>query len=238
MAEQWIKMRVTLVDDPKVIQVAQTIGTSNYEVVGLLHSLWSWADGHTSNGNASGISGDWVDKYLAIPGAANALVEVGWLLITENGINLPNFTQHNGAKAKTRAMSAKRTAKHRAKAPTKPARAAKKTGPPRKVAELFRLLRSDGTFHHLVTDVNKSSSLKLWVEHLNERLATPYTARGAASLLKKIDAMDGTDFTRAVEFSLEGNYQKLIDPGNSNGNTRRSYGKGVRSRTRPEEYTD
>ena len=44
MASGWIPMRHTLRDDPAVIAIAAELGITEYEVVGRLHSLWSWAD--------------------------------------------------------------------------------------------------------------------------------------------------------------------------------------------------
>lgn len=69
----------------------------------------------------------------------------------------------------------------------------------------------EGPFAHLL-EGDKAEDLKVWIKHLHQRLPKTYSDPGARALLKRIDEMTADELQRAVEFSLEGNYQKLIIP--------------------------
>ena len=103
MAGDWIKMRIDLHEDPAVIEMAALLGIEEDAVVGKLHRLWGWADKHTTDGMASAINAKWVDRYVGMPGFADAIVKVGWLFFTGGGVVFPKFERHNGQSAKTRA---------------------------------------------------------------------------------------------------------------------------------------
>ena len=113
MAGDWIKMRTDLRDDPAVISIAAELGIDEDTVVGKLHRLWSWADRQTVDGNALGVTETWIDRYLGVTGFALSLVNVGWLSLLEDGLEIPNFDRHNGQSAKRRALTARRVARHK-----------------------------------------------------------------------------------------------------------------------------
>jgi len=116
MAGDWIKMRVDLRDDPAVIAIAAATDLDEDTVVGKLHKLWSWANRHTTDGNAAGVTLFWIDRYLSATGFSQAMVEAGWMLeMTQSGggIRFPAFDRHNSESAKRRALTAERVAKHR-----------------------------------------------------------------------------------------------------------------------------
>ena len=115
MAGDWIKMRDSLRDDPAVISIAHALGIDEDTVVGKLHRFWSWADQHTTDGNATGVTAAWLDRYVCATGFANALANAGWLLVGDSGLSIPRFDRHNGESAKERGLAAKRAAKYRAK---------------------------------------------------------------------------------------------------------------------------
>jgi hypothetical protein len=102
VAGEWIKMRLDLGDDPAVVKIALELRIAQDEVVGKLHRLWSWADKHTIDGSAPGITPKWVDKYVGRRGFADAMKNADWLVFTEAGVQFPNFDRHNGLSAKRR----------------------------------------------------------------------------------------------------------------------------------------
>ena len=114
MAGDWIKMRVSLATDPAVIGIAARLDCTEFEVVGMLHHVWSWADTQSRDGHAPGVTEKWVDRYVQCDGFAQAMQSVGWLVITEDGVEFPHFDRHNGKTAKTRALGSNRQKKHRA----------------------------------------------------------------------------------------------------------------------------
>lgn len=114
MAGDWIKMRVSLATDPAVIGIAARLDCTEFEVVGMLHHLWSWADIQSRDGHATGVTEKWIDRYVQRDKFAQAMQLVGWLVITEDGVEFPNFDRHNGETAKTRALASNRQKKRRA----------------------------------------------------------------------------------------------------------------------------
>jgi hypothetical protein len=109
-------MRLDLAGDPDVISIAAACELSEDYVVGLLHKLWSWANKHTTDGNAPGVTLLWIDRYVGVTGFATALVTCAWLEETAApswGVRFPNFSRHNGQSAKRRALAANRAQVHR-----------------------------------------------------------------------------------------------------------------------------
>lgn len=113
MAGDWIKMRSDLGDDPAVIAIASSLGVSEFEVVGRLHWLWSWADRHTTDGVVTGVTEEWIDRRVG-RGTSGAMIAAGWLTVDRAGaLVFPGFDKHNGRTAKERALDARRKAESR-----------------------------------------------------------------------------------------------------------------------------
>ncbi len=242
MAGDWIKMRVNLSSDPQVIKVARLLGCNEHMVVGLLHWLWGWADSHTEDGKAVGIDCEWINRQAQTEGFCEALAKVGWLVMLEDGIEIPNFDHHNGTSAKSRANSARRAASYKTRQKVKPKEQPKEQPKPKskakfpKIEPLMVLLRKEGEFAYLLQD-NKSAAVMQWVNHLNERLIKAYSKPGAKALLQRISDMTTDELQRAVEYSLEGNYQKLCLPKETYGQKANSRSGGTNT-SRFKEYDD
>lgn len=114
MAGDWIKMRTDLAEDPAVIAMADRLGIDEFSVVGRLHGFWSWLDRQSRDGQATGVSHGWLDRRVRCDGFAAALVSVGWLVLRDDGLSVPNFERHNGETAKTRAEATNRKRRQRA----------------------------------------------------------------------------------------------------------------------------
>lgn len=108
MAGDWIKARIDLHDDPAVVAMSESLDVDEFSVVGRLVKLWGWADKHTSDGVTSGVTLKWVDRYVAMTGFAEAMVDCGWLDFTDGVISFPGFDIHNGQSAKKRCDDALR----------------------------------------------------------------------------------------------------------------------------------
>jgi hypothetical protein len=115
MAGEWIKVRTNLWDDPRVSQLCDLTSSIEATVVGGLYWLWSTADEHTETGLMPGMSAAAIDRKTGIRGFGAALVSIGWLRETPEGVIIERFEEHNGKSAKTRAQTAKRVANHAAK---------------------------------------------------------------------------------------------------------------------------
>jgi hypothetical protein len=123
MAGDWIKMRVDLASDPAVFRMADTLNVSEYEVVGMLHAFWSWADKHSKDGNLYGVTIVSLDRCIGVTGFAQALIDgdghTPWLIEKDGGLYIPGFEKHNGKSAKTRSVTKKRVSEHRKNPPKK-----------------------------------------------------------------------------------------------------------------------
>lgn len=120
MATDWIKMRVNLADDGRVVALACKLGAHSAHVVGALHWLWSKADQHTVDGKLHGYTPEYIDKQVGIPGFTQALSELTkagkprpWVNISDDAVSICDFSAHNGASAKKRASTALRASKFR-----------------------------------------------------------------------------------------------------------------------------
>jgi len=89
-------------------------------VAALCMELWEWVDESTTDGKIPSASPEQVDIIVDFPGFGDSLVAVGWMIRTPNGIEIPNFTRHNGETAKSRALAALRKANQRKKESTYP----------------------------------------------------------------------------------------------------------------------
>lgn len=104
----WIKMRSNLAEDPRVLALAEYLHIPELHAVGLLFRLWSWADQHSTDGNALSVTSKNLDRMVGVEGFAAALRTVGWLEGHDLSLSLPRFTEHNGQTAKQRALTTRR----------------------------------------------------------------------------------------------------------------------------------
>jgi NACalpha-BTF3-like transcription factor len=116
MAGDWIKVETSTPDKPEVIGIADLLSIPPQHAFGCLFMVWRWFDQHTTEGNARYVTKMTVDRLSGVTGFAEAMHKVGWLEYDKDGsITLPNFGRHCGDTAKSRALTAKRVAKHKEK---------------------------------------------------------------------------------------------------------------------------
>jgi hypothetical protein len=116
MAGDWLKMECCTPEKAEVLAITARMGWDDSDLtVGKLFRMWRWFDQHTESGNARGVTSALLDRIIGVPGFCEAVQSVGWIEISTEGIRLPNFERHNGNTAKTRALTAKRVAKTKAK---------------------------------------------------------------------------------------------------------------------------
>lgn len=124
MAGDWIKFEVSTLDKQEVSLLADMLGIDHDAVIGKLLRVWAWADQNVtieSNGESNGdsvtvsVTTSFLDRLTFCPGFSKALESVGWLVIGDRQVVLPNFARHNGKTAKERGLAAKRAAKFKDK---------------------------------------------------------------------------------------------------------------------------
>lgn len=109
----WIKLRTDLWDDPRVVRLSCALCAQRATVVGALVRLWSLGDTYTTDGLLAGYNATTLDIAVGIDGFAAAAEEIGWLAIGDQGLEIPRFSEHNGASAKRRAGHSKRVSEQR-----------------------------------------------------------------------------------------------------------------------------
>ena len=121
MAGDWLKVEKVTPKKPEILEMASILELSPDEVFGKLFRIWAWADDHTEDGNAFGVTPALLDSEMCVTGFARAMQEVGWLEYLEKSDSAPrggvvfvNFERHNGQTGKRRALTAIRVAKSRA----------------------------------------------------------------------------------------------------------------------------
>lgn len=140
MAGDWIKMRASLLTNPKVNGIARALeknprvtrailadGNEAPEryvtryvmrsvTIASLLTLWTAANEHTHNGQFHNCDLTDVDDIVGLPGFGDALVTVGWAHYDtdNNSVTLPNFEEYNTAgKRRTAGSSADRQRRYR-----------------------------------------------------------------------------------------------------------------------------
>lgn len=117
MAGDWLKMECSTPEKPEVLSITIALGWDDPDLtVGKLFKLWRWFDQHTEEGNAKNVTAALLDRIIGVTGFVEAVASVGWLIIGDGEITLPNFDRHTGKTAKTRALTAKRVASHKSNA--------------------------------------------------------------------------------------------------------------------------
>jgi hypothetical protein len=104
----WIKMRSNLWDDPRIARICDITNKREAEVIGGLYWIWSMADDQSTDGRLEGLSLGAIDRKTGIKGLGATLVKIGWILESEDGVEIARFDEHNGASAKRRSTEAKR----------------------------------------------------------------------------------------------------------------------------------
>jgi len=119
----WIPCDTCLWEKGKVARIARRLmPTPSHPFNILLISgaclrVWAWVDANTETGRFQGVTTADLDFQAWLPGLADAWIEVGWLVVEDDGLVFPNFDRYNGNTSKARLNGAKRSAKFRRKQP-------------------------------------------------------------------------------------------------------------------------
>ncbi|MCG8511031.1 MAG: hypothetical protein MI741_17545 [Rhodospirillales bacterium] len=104
----WIKMKTDLWTHPKVVRIASACDADRCPVVGALFRMWSIADAHTEDGRLDGYTPEVIDREVNLDGFARACESVGWLIVEQQSLVIPEFGEHMDRSAKRRSMEAER----------------------------------------------------------------------------------------------------------------------------------
>lgn len=108
MAGDWVKFEVDTFEKPEVIKMADELGIPEEHVAGCLLKVWCWFDKQSRDGHVSSVTEKYIDRVTSVTGFVQAMQEVGWLIVSDDGLCLPKFDRHNGKSAKSRALTTDR----------------------------------------------------------------------------------------------------------------------------------
>lgn len=112
----WIPFTKSLPKKREVAVIAGATGRSRHEVLGLLCDLWCWADKEAVDGVLPGTSAASLSQVIGADEQFwQAVVSSGWLVVRDNGIEIPNFGKYLGGKARKRLMANDRKRRQRSK---------------------------------------------------------------------------------------------------------------------------
>lgn len=109
----WIKMGVGLRRHPKVVRMSSALKADKLRVVGALHAVWCVFDEHSTDGTLEGYTLQAMDEEVGWRGFSAAMQGIGWLVETPQGLEAPDYEEHNGPVAKRRAMETSRKGRSR-----------------------------------------------------------------------------------------------------------------------------
>jgi len=104
MEREWIPISIDLHRRREVIIIAALTKTTSYEVVGRLVEFWGWVNTESADGRLPGLT---VEQLVEVQGFddkfLSALLQVGWLQQTDEGLVVPNFERYMSMSSKHRA---------------------------------------------------------------------------------------------------------------------------------------
>lgn len=113
----FIRIKNTLPESPKVIQLARELHCGRFAALGFMVRWLAWLDMHTEDGKTE-LSSDELNAYV-FPDlncdGLSALVAIGWAELVDGKVCAVDFDQYCTPTAKKRIASAARQRKHRAK---------------------------------------------------------------------------------------------------------------------------
>jgi len=114
----WIKYRINLPTDPRVVCIAGIVGLPTLHVCGALLVVWTIGDQHSIDGVLPGYTVAAIDAATGIQGFGQAMRAVGWLEVGAAFVAIPRFHEHNGESAKCRAQGQLRQQRYKSNANT------------------------------------------------------------------------------------------------------------------------
>lgn len=104
MAGEYIRWVKGLSRRREVLVLARELKMSRREAACCCMEIWEWADDETTDGHIAGVTLEFIDGIIGVPGFARAMCapNVVWLIEKPDGIFFPRWDKNNGKCAKMR----------------------------------------------------------------------------------------------------------------------------------------
>lgn len=234
MAGDWIKIQTELIGGIDVMDLCDFTGLDEYQVVGRLVKLWGWANHNTTDGYLRRMTVAKLDKHVDHDGFASALIQVGWLVKSKDGMTIPKWEKHNGSGAKVRAEAAARQAASRAR--HKPVTdMSQDSVTPVTVPSQDSVTREDLEKTEIETKTKPKTGAatplgvfpdvldtpafrEVWADWKDDRKANrrkPLTPKGEAIKLAELASWGEADAIAGIKASIGNGWQGIFRPGGS-----------------------
>lgn len=215
MGIEWIKMRRSLLTDPKVVRIMSALQADRFRTIGGLFSAWCLFDEHTEDGQLDGYSKEVFDEIVGFRGLCQAMIDVGWIEESAQGLTAINFTEHNGRTARKRAQDSVR--KMSAREADKKA-ANERTRKEKKRKENTHTHAGSGAPEELATDWDRWMRFR---ESVDGRRMDPIQAD---AVLMDLGRRGVEKAKRDIDFSIQKGAKTILD--SDNDFTRRNQSSG------------
>jgi hypothetical protein len=112
----WIPWECGLTKKREILLIARQLEVSPREAAACCMEVWEWAQSQSVDGVVPGLTGEDVSRAAGIGGVGEAMVDAGWIMESERGIQFPNWERFNARSAKARLMNAERQRRYKSNA--------------------------------------------------------------------------------------------------------------------------
>lgn len=255
----WVRMRTDLHNDPAVIAMADALGLDEDAVVGKLLRVWGWATEQLPDGNAKGngvsVTKKFLDRLVFVTGFADAMVSAGWLVADSTGVSFPHWDRYLSEGSKARALAADRQAAFKDRKGNAEGNAASVTPSlslsnslsdssegsvretkPNALPKASRIRGPEAV--SVPTAIDTDTFRAKWAEWCEYRAAKkkPVSGHAAGAMLSKLAKFGEATAIKAIEASIENDYQGIFPERESNNGTPQRRDGRRADGTRPGEY--
>lgn len=240
MPGHWIPLRKNLINEVEVLAIAAETGRSVYEVLGILAHFWGWADEVTADGTLRLINVPQLSQVC--PGTDRqfweSVVRVGWLRLTANGMEVPNYDRWLSRAAKKRAYDARRKRHYRqdyaAASHTKRDKRGTSSGTKSGAQTQTQTHKKKTPLPPSLDTPAFAEMWERWLQHLKEKRKTP-TPSARTAQLTQLAEWGEEKAIQALREAIRGGWQSFWEPKAAPGHR---VGSDMRPRPEPGKYAN
>ena len=244
MAGDWIKAEKATRHKPEVLRISELLEIHPAHAFGLCMTFWFWCDDQLETCHAKNVTSVTLDHVVGHVGFATALLEVGWLLVRNGSLVIPNFDRHLSDSAKKRALSGERKRKQREKEGPQLSRPERDTSVTReekrrviKEREGPSVLKNSGGRKEAAEDPSEwnlpppfaipemREVLRRWQRHQRENFQRSFSEVNAQALCAKYSQWSAMQLVAAIGDSVTAGWSKVHEDEPAAGPARKRSGK-------------
>lgn len=217
----WFPLQLWRTKCPEIVRIASATSRSRQEVLGFLTDLWSWASSETTDGILPGMGVETLSSLLG--GDAQlwqSVVDVGWLAIDANSLQIPNWDYWLSDSAKRRTTESRRKKMSRNCPQNVPQKSGQKPDKKRHTGQ-DRTVHKENPLPPFPSNLDTPEFRAAWSELLayrKERKLSSYQNRTVAARLKEMSEWGHDAAIESIRQTIANSYQGVFKPkGNEQG---------------------